>query len=189
MGTGSSISIDKSRRFYDPSDVRLFKCTPPLEICVWGSFFYGFPLMATTKNRIGLLEAAAADPHNNNKRNELMEAHNSGYCCKGWTSKTIENLVVAGALDEAVGGDARLGGLYASGKTLSVREVIVDDKSGPLARSLKAVFCQLCMNCNNTYVAHRAAERYLTPAPVRAPAEEVTAVLLQPEAVPRDLLL
>jgi len=185
------LTIKKSRPFYEPKDVQLFKCTPPLEICIWGAVCFGFPLMATTKRRIRLLEDAAADRTNGEKRAELIKARNSGYCGEGITGGTIGNIVVAGALDQIGGDDVRFGGLYASAKTLSVREVIVPDKSGKFMTALKAICCGLCMNCNNAYVVHQATERYLGPGPVPA-AEvnaEVTAVLIQPEAVPSDLRL
>ena len=178
----SSISIDKSRPYYDPKDVHLFECDAPSWLCAWGSCCLGFPLMATTKRRIRLLEDAAANPKDNTKRNKLIEAYNSGYCGKGVTGGTIGNLVVAGALDQ-VGGDVPLGGLYASGKVLSVHEVIVGDDSGSFTSALKAACCGQCMNCNDAYVVREATKSFLYGPEQKGKSD--TAVLLQPEAVAR----
>lgn len=164
MGAGSSSTgnntIKNSRKYYSKDDIALCTCTPPTDICTWGTLC-AIPLRNTARMKMQLLEKASAPGATDDDRNNLKELHQEPYCCHGFTFSALQQMAVAGAMD-GLDNDAgsAASALYQASFIMRMRSQLTGDRSGSLNTCLESCLCGACVNCNNAYVVHRAVDRF-----------------------------
>lgn len=177
-GSTEQFEIRDSKEYYDKTDIDLCTCTPPAEICVWGSVC-AIPLRNTVRMKMQLLEKASGANATAEDKENLQNLQRQAYCCHGFTFNALQQMVVAGALD-SMDNDAgsTASALYQASFVMRMRSQLTGDTSGSLATCLESCVCGACVNCNNAYVVHRAVDRFLKPKPRAVVAEQPTSMLL-----------
>jgi hypothetical protein len=174
----SAIFIKNSMKYYKAEDIGLCTCTPPSDICTWG-MICPIPLRNTAHKKMSLLEKATSKSDTDGAKLakiKLQKMQNEAYCGNGCTFTAVQQLAMEELMSSMGSEGNKAASLYNASFVMEMRNDLTGNTSGKCGTCLESIVCNVCVNCNNVYVVHRAVNRYLDPANQTVITDEPTTV-------------